>query len=133
MQEKNMTLDEVRETLTGIGLIPRMSAVKYVERWYIPGETDWHYALFEIDFSFNQLLTRQRIEYSSLAKRFIPVGYYDHFSAGFKMPAEANEKLTQHGLEILKVAGVDCLKLKRQYEKKKHMEEIATYGEGFEV
>lgn len=123
-----MTLDEVRETLTGIGLIPRMSAVKYVERWYIPGETDWHYALFEIDFNFCQLLTRQRIEYSSLIKRFIPVGYYDHFSAGFKMPAEANEKLIQHGLEILKAAGIDCLKLKRQYEKKQHMKEIATCG-----
>ena len=128
-----MTLDEVRETLAGTGLIPRMSAVKYVERWYIPGETDWHYALFEIDFSYNQLLTRQRIEYSSLAKRFIPVGEYDHFSAGFKKPDEAYEKLTQHGLEILKVAGVDCLKLKRQYEKRKHMEEIIDYCKGFEV
>ena len=128
-----MTLDEVRETLAGIGLMPRMSAVKYVERWYIPGETDWHYALFEIDFSYNQLLTRQRIVYSTLAKRFIPVGEYDHFSAGFKKPAEANEKLIQHGLEILKVAGVDCLKLKRQYEKEEHMDEIATCGAEYEI
>ena len=128
-----MTLDEVRETLASIGLIPRMSAVKYVERWYIPGETYWNHALFEIDFSYNQLLTRQRIEYSSLAKRFVPVGYYDHFSAGFKMPDEANEKLIQHGLEILKVAGIDCLKLKRQYEKEEHLKEIKNCGTEFEI
>ena len=68
-----------------------------------------------------------------MAEHFIPVGYYDHFSAGFEMPDEANEKLIQHGLEILKDAGIDCLKLKRQYEKKEHMKEIANCSEGFEV